>query len=492
MDIVKKSVKQTERIKKQASAGFKTDLALEESAVKRIIAPSVKLTRVNVQKSASGVTVSAVARINVLYEGESSLDVYESGVDFSMEIPFDGEYLREPLIFVSAGAVNIAMNAGGYSLTAEVFAEAEFLVACSFDYVCDAESAICKKTAFSALEYKLSQTGNYQTEEQKEFRFSIKKLLCACDKVRVLGVQCGQDCVFFDAEVGGDFLFLTDSGERVRESVWFPFRYELEAEGVSPDMVASGAAFLCDSSYRVESSEQDDSSVVTFLYEVAFLCDVYEKTENERVEDCFSVSNEVEISRGTILCETARELTCFKGKCLGEAVCERDGIVKEPFDAEVYGLDYSVDSGKITFSGVVKTNVLTENADGVIKRAVCELLFSLEFSLRYSHVLSAFATVKGVSVKEYDGKCVLEGEISFCAVCIDQKSEAVIENVIFGAEKPMDDCAVSMVFIKKGDDAWDVCKKAGVSERLLKQQNPSVSFPAENDGVISVYRKIDL
>lgn len=492
MDIIKNSVKQTEVIKKQAASGFKTDLSLDESLVKRIIAAEVKVRQGGVLKTSGGITVSALAQICVLYEGEGGQDVYESGVDFSLEIPFDGEYLREPLVSLSSGEVKIAMGAGGYHITAEILAEAEFLVLKNLEFVSDVEGAICKKTNFSALEYKLSCVQNYEQEEQKSFQYAIKRLLCADENVRVINVQCGPSVVIFDAEVGGDFTFLTENGDRVRESVWFPLRFELEAEGVTPEMIVSGAAVLCGSAYKMESSEQDNSSLMTFGYNIRFFCDVFEQNDCERVEDCFSLVSEAQISRTEISCEVGRELICLNGKCLGEGVCERDGIIKSVLSSCVYGLEFSVSAGKASFSGVVKAVVLTENADGVVKKAVCELPFSLDFSIRYSNVSSAFAIAKSTSVKEFDGKCVLESELLFNAVCLDKKDESVVETVVFGEEKPVDDCAISMIFVKKGDDAWDVCKKAGVSERVLKQQNPSIEFPADKDSVISVYKRIEI
>lgn len=492
MDVIKKSVKQTERIKKQATTGFKTDLSLEETAVRRIVAPFVKCRVAGVSKIGVGAEVAARAYITVLYEGDSGLETYESAVDFIVQIPFDGEYLHEPEVTLFADSVKISASAGGYGLAAEITATAEFLTARELYYVGEIEGAICKKAAFSAIEYKTSCVDNYELEEQKTFNYLIKRLLCANEGVRVISVQCGVESLIFDAEAGGEFLFLTDGGDLVRESAWFPLRFEVAAEGVSPDMQATGVACVCDAAYKIESSEQDGSSVITLNYLLRFFGEAYAQTECERVEDCFCLNAETTISRESAFCECGRELLTFKGKALGEAACERDGTIKGVISACVYGLNSSVFDGKITFSGVIKAEVLTENADGVIKRAVCELPVSLDFSARYGEACSACAVVKNVSVKEFDGKCVLEGDLIFAAVCADAKTENLVAAVSLGEEKPLDDCAVSMIFVKKGDDAWAVCKKAGVSERLLKQQNPSVEFPAESDGVISVYRKIDI
>lgn len=491
MELIKKSVTQTERIKKQTVIGFKTDLSLDETAVRRIVAPTVKCKTLGVSGTGSAITISARAQINVLYEGDG-LEVYESAVDFSVEIPFEGEYLHEPNVTLAADTVKLSASAGGYTLTAEITAVAEFCAAREFCYVNDIEGAICKKTAFSAIEYKTSCVDNYEMEEQKSFAYVIKRLLCASERVRVISVQCGVESLIYDAEAGGEFLFLTDSGEIVRESVWFPLRFEVAAGGVSPDMLAVGSACVCDASYKIEASEQDGSSVMTLNYALRFFGEDYGQADCEKVEDCFCLNAETSISRAGAACECGRELLTFKSKALGEAACERDGTVKAVLGACVYGLNSSVQDGKISFSGVIKADVLTENADGVLKRAVAETPFSLDFSARYSCECGSAAELKNVSVKEFDGKCVLECDIIFSAVCTDVKNENLIDAVVLGDEKPEDDCAVSLIFVKKGDDAWDVCKKAGVSERLLKQQNPSVEFPAGSDGVISVYRKIDI
>lgn len=492
MEIVKKSVNQTEVIKKEVSSGFKTDLALDESLVRRIICPRATVRVEGVTKTNAGITVSARAALNVLYEGDAGLEVYESGVDFSVEVPFDGEYLHEPVTEITADEVTVTAGAGGYTLTAQVTLTAEFLVVKAVEYVEDVENAINKRVDFSCLSYFDSCVRNFEAVEEKTYPYVIKRMLCADEKTRVLSVSCGANVVVFDAEAGGEYLFLTDSGERVRESVWFPVRFEAELDGVTPDMVAAGAVKLCGAAYKVESSEADGATTVTFSYLLRFFGEVYEVKARSRVDDCFSASYETSISRTGINYKTSCEMQTFKGKCFGEAACTKDGDIKAVLNACLYGLSYSVTADKLSVSGVIKAEVLTENDDGVFKRAVCELPFTSEFAVRYPVITGFSGVVKGVSVKEFDGKCVLEGETTFTAVCFGEKTETVLSDATFGDEKPVDDCAVSMIFVKKGEDSWDVCKKAGVSEKQLKEQNPAAEFPAGKDYVISVYRKIDI
>ena len=491
MEVVKKAINQTEFIKKEVSSGFKTDLALEESSVRRIIAPRAVVRVENVLKTDSGISVSAHASLSVIYEAVDGLDVYESGVEFSIDIPFDGEFLREPDIQITAEDVSVSVGAGGYTLTAQVTASAEFLAVSGFEYVEDVEGAINKRVDFSALGYVTAVAQNFEAQEEKTYSFVIKRILCADEKVRVSGVSCAENSVVFDAEAGGDFLFLTNGGEYVRESVYFPVRFEAEADGVSPDMLASGCAEIAGAAYKVESSEADGATVVTFSYIIRFFGEVYELKTCSRVDDCFSVKNEISVSRAAMGYKTSCDMQVFKGRCFGEAACVRDGNVKAVIGARVYGVSYAISGDKLSVSGVVKAEILTENADGVIKRAFCELPFASDFAARCENICGLSAVVRGVSVKEFDGKCVLEGEILFTARCENKKAETLLSDVVFGEEKPSDDCAVSMIFVKKGEDAWDVCKKAGVSEKHLKQQNPAAEFPAGKDYVISVYRKID-
>lgn len=492
MEIIKKSVNQTATIKKEVTSGFKTDLALEESSVRRIVSPKAAIRVTGVNKTSAGITVTARAALSVVYEGDEGLEIYESGVDFSLEIPFDGEYLHEPVVDITADEVTVGMGAGGYTLTAQVTASANFLVALPLEYVEDVEGAIVKRADFPALNYVTSCVQNFEVQEEKTYSYVIKRMLCADEKARVLSVSCGEGTVVFDAEVGGDFLFLTENGERMRESVWFPVRFEASADGVNADMLAVGDVKVCGAAYKVESSEADGASTVTFAYLLRFFGEVYEVKTCSRIDDCFSLAYETSAARAGVSYKTACDMQTYKGKCFGEAACVKDGDVKAVLNAYVYGVTYFISGDKLTISGIVKAEILTENADGVIKRAFCELPFTSEFAVRYTTVCGVNAIVKGVTVKELDGKCVLEGETVFTTVCFNEKTETVLTDVALGDEKPADDCAVSMIFVKKGEDSWAVCKKAGVSERQLKEQNPNAEFPASKDYVISVYRKIDL
>ena len=168
MEINKKSFKQTEIIKRIVTAGFKTDAALEEGAVDKIIAATATCRVKSVTAGEAGAEASIRARITVLYltpEGET--DRYESGVDFSVLIPFDGAYKGEPLVDVTVDEVRVSSQPGGFGVTATVTAEAKFAVEKEFFYIEDADGLVVKKAEFSTLNEICRKCDAFEVEEEK-------------------------------------------------------------------------------------------------------------------------------------------------------------------------------------------------------------------------------------------------------------------------------------------------------------------------------------
>ena len=492
MEINKKSFKQTEIIKRIVTAGFKTDAALEEGAVDKIIAATATCRVKSVTAGEAGAEASIRARITVLYlmpEGET--DRYESGVDFSVLIPFDGAYKGEPLVDVTVDEVRVSSQPGGFGVTATVTAEAKFAVEKEFFYIEDADGLVVKKAEFSALNEICRKCDAFEVEEEKTYNYVIKKILYSCETARIISAQCGVDSVICDCEVAGELLILTADGEEIRENTAFTFRIEQECEGVSPDLLCYGDVRVCGANFRVETVDDSANSTVTFGYSLKFYTVVYSQEQLECVDDCFSLTNQIKTEAEEYAVVSSAEQKTFKSKAFGEAVCAKDGEIKKVLGSCIDGLNYSVGGEKLVVSGVLKTEIVALNQNGEYAKTCCELPFSLEFS-PVCAVADLECFVRGVTVKEFDGKVMAEGEIT--VIVLDEKpcARKFITAIEEGEAKPLDDGAVSLIFVKKGETAWDVCKKAGVSERELLSQSGETEFPASKDYSIAVYRRIDI
>ena len=493
MEIIKKSFKQTEIIKKSVVTGFKTDAALEEGVVDKIIASTATCRVKTVVPGETGAEASVRARITVLYltpDGET--DRYESGVDFSVLVPFEGEYKGEPLVDATVDELRVSSQSGGFVITATVTAEARFAVEKEYFYVEDADGAVVKKAECNVVNEICRKCDVFETEDEKTYNYVIKKILFSCENARIVSAQCGIDEVIYDCEVAGELLVLTAGGEEIRENTSFTFRIEQECEGVSPDLSCYGTVRVCGANFRVETVDESSNSTVTFGYSLKFYTVVYSEEKLEYAEDCFSLSNRLKIDTEEYTAASAVERKTFKNKIFGEAVCEKDGKIKKILGSQVIGINYSVtEEGKLSLSGVLKTEAAVLNENGDYEKSCCELPFSVDFS-SVGVVADIDCFAGGVTVKEFDGKVIVEGEITVNVLDEKRCSRRFITEIEEGEAKAEDDGTVRLIFVKKGETAWDVCKKAGVSERELLSQSGEAEFPATKDYSIAVYRGIEI
>lgn len=491
MEIIKNSFKQTERIKKSVAAGFRADLSLDFGDVKKNVEASAECRVKSVTPAENGVNAEVRARISVIYLSVSGeIERYESGVDFSLVVPFEGAYVGEPVVDVIIDDVKLTANGGGFSVLASGVANAEFLVENEVGYAEEIDGAVTKKGNFSAYCLVGAKSDVFEAEEEKNYPFVIKKIISSRCDARVCSVQCGIDCVIYDCEAASELLFLTDSGEQIRETAAFTFRFEQEFEGVSPELFARGAVRVNGCSYKVETAEDSAGTTVNFLFGLKFFGEVYRVENREFVEDCFSLSHETDIERENRALTVEMANKIFKLRVIGEAICEKTGEIKKLARSEICDLSHSYIDGKLEVSGILKSVVLFEN-EGEIAAAPCKLPFSVSFPCD-GQICCVECFARGVAVKEFDGKIIAECEITVCALEQKQDEKRLIINAEAGEEKKSDDCAVRVIFVKKGESAWDVCKKAGVSERELLSGNPDAEFPASADYSVTVYRRIEL
>ena len=138
---------------------------------------------------------------------------------------------------------------------------------------------------------------------------------------------------------------------------------------------------------------------------------------------------------------------------------------------------------------MIKADLLVRNKEGTLRKAQAELPFTCAFDYDGAPVSVAVA-ITHFTAKDLDGKCVVECELLFDTQYYINKKYTVVVDATAGEPRKQDDSAVRIIFVKKGDDCWSVCKKACVSENDLLKQNPDLTFPAEKDSGIVIYNKM--
>ena len=443
--------------------------------------------------SENACTVRARALINAVCKVENASVSFENTVDFDVVFVSD-KITENGLLHCAHIAQNIKKEkqGDGYAISAIIDSEADFLIVTPCEYTADLNGAIVKSGKKEALSFFARCGGSADFEQEKEVSLLAYKMLAHEESVRVSGVQCGVNEVIVDGEIYAEFLFTTERGETFGETLVCPFRYEIEKDGCLPEMTACAYAEIVSVAYRMENDPSDGKNMLYASYGLNFCAVVCRSESVTYVDDAFSTDCELNVSREQYDFITGVRSKEFRYRCFGEVTADKpcDNVVAVA-GGGIYALNYAKDGDNLAVSGILRADVVTNEKEGGRGGAAVELAFQTSFPWD-GEPLSVIAEKRNLSVKRLNDRLVAEAEIVVTATVAIKTCVSMVAEVAEGEKKAEDDAAVKIIFVEKGDDCWTVCKKAGVGEECLKQQNPDLIFPAEKNNGIVVYRKIDL
>ena len=435
--------------------------------------------------------VTASALFTAIFQNDDGFFQNENTVTF--DIVFKDERITENSLLSVNYTVNdirYEQNGDEYVISAIIDSEADFLIIAEHDYAENIDGAIVKTQDMDGVCRLTRFTASGDFDGEKECAFEIAAMLYHEEHVRVTSSGAGADQTYVGGEIVSEFLLVTKRGELVRESLVGPFRFEGDCPDCPPDAFVTVFAEVTSASYRVENSDEK-RSVLSGIFTVDFTFNVFKRVCYHTIADAFSESEELYLVRDDVSFTQSAGTKELKYKCFGEATSDKgDDYVLGVIGSGVYPFDYKKDGNALVLSGVIKADIAVRNKEGNIRKASAEMPFECSFDYD-GEPMSVTCSVMKYVAKDLDGKCVVECELLFLTQFTSKKSLTVISEAEPGETKKPDNCAVRIVFVEKGDDAWSVCKKAGVSEERLLRQNPDLVFPAEKDTGIIIYRKLE-
>ena len=439
--------------------------------------------------------ISAQTIFTAIYKENSSLLSYESGADLSYQIEnanlLDGQIAD---IFATLKDIKLAKtDAGANEITANLVTTVFYYTLEKSALVEDIEDCVVKCDGFSPVQLDKTIFGSFMDAEgERQFSFFIEKVLCHKDQVKVNSVTTALNEVIAEGEIYSEFVLLTKSGERIAESLITPFRFEIECENSTSNHKAVVFAQLSNALFKITAQEGSDDSLVVANYTVEFKVSLFSREKVAFVTDAFSITNELEFERANQEYLTDIQPFTLSYKAFGEGDCAFDKgekVLSSPFcNLEI--TDYDSTQTRVDISGLLTCQTITQNEKGELSSKTINLPFNCKFECDGQVV-----ALKGYSrkhiVRNLDGKCLIECETIFVAVCVKSNKTTTISEVVFGEEKEVRSSAISVVFINKGDDLWSVCKKACAPEQVILADNPNLTFPVNEDKAVVVYRKIN-
>lgn len=279
------------------------------------------------------------------------------------------------------------------------------------------------------------------------------------------------------------------------------FRMELEEE-LNLDGVQEGDSISVQAtvkSSKIILQGVTDDNVIKVEGEIQFKVQAFRCAEVEVVDDMFTLTNEVVVTR------EKRDYVCFDGcgffseNVTGTAVLGDNRAPVLEVNALPYARCYTSkayidEDGKLVVEGIVNTDIIYTDENGY-NSVRTEIPFSLAIASEkpFSKTVKVCCSVENISAKvrrEREIDIDLRLGIEVCGYS-DVTAE-FISAVEVGEEKPQNKSAMSLYIANDGDELLDLCKALTAMPEEIMEQNPNLQFPLKEGERVLYFRSINV
>lgn len=334
-----------------------------------------------------------------------------------------------------------------------------------------------------------------EVSDEKAVSCDIKRVLLADASAAVNEIRTGDGMVF----VGGDFVALityyADNEIRVAKYT-IPFSEEVMFDGVAlGDRIA---AYPTVKTTRVVLSGVEGDNVLRVESLITVKLFAFSKRSHNVVKDVFMLTNELEV-------ETGEQNYCSLEKCLfvtdkftASAMLNED----RPAVRDIIGVissqnsiaGSSVSENKLTIEGVVGATILYTDENG-FNSVNAELPYSMSFNaeLASGADIRISGIVDDISARvKRDREIEVMVKLEFAVEVWENCGCTMLKKVVIGAEKELNQSAVSVFIASDGDSIWDVAKALSATPKSIISQNPDIEEGLKDGDKVLYFRQLNV
>jgi len=275
-----------------------------------------------------------------------------------------------------------------------------------------------------------------------------------------------------------------------------PFKEELACPDVRESHFIIAHAAL--SAHAVTIESDGDATAALLEFSLTGHAKAFSAETLEVVVDAFSVSHELD-AVGEELAVHAHKLNAtFSDRVEGAVTLD----VSMPTADRILALTGSklhiasaaAVEGRITYEGIVSTNIIYYAAENNVKNSVAvELPFSIavaEECAQEGDIVLARGTVTSASAKIVRGNEIsIKADIDIEIIVAAEQKRFALTSLHLGAERVLSDAAFSVHIARGGESLWDVAKALGITPESVLEQNPNLSLPLSGGERVMCYRQ---
>lgn len=464
----------------------------EAESIKKLLCVNAAAIATDVGCADGEIKYAGRVTYNVVYENnEGKICATECGVEFSSRLEESKSRSgADALIKLRLLKTDIDSETKKTVISSIVEAEICLNTEQEVKYLSSGENLIVNPGKAEYQKFEKIKLQTFETEEEFEVRYCVKNVIMHSAGVAVEEVQSSVGA----ATVSGSVLLLTTSitdGEKtsfVNENRAIPFKFELAAENIMPNMAVKVYAEVEKTNIKVVVDEENGTSVITATVILAFRGEYIENISIDFAEDVYSPSNDLEsVPEKFVQNRYVRQYT-LKERVFNSCEFEISENEKILGCLNCFAADVALNSDKTAVEGLITMEFLISDEQAVrSEKAVVP--FSAPVNTDSAHDYEVQCCVEDFA---YRRRSELEAEATLRISLIEYENNAFtfISQVTVGAEKTVNNSAISVYYAKQNDLLWDVSKALGVCGDIIMKYNTDLQFPLKGDERVIVFRSI--
>ena len=393
----------------------------------------------------------------------------------------------------SLGGENIRIDVSALQYGFAISNQENEMLSCNSDDVCYQNEEV------EIIKFVGCQKDKAIIESEINLRGDVKKVLSVESQVVIKSVESGTNYVCLTGEIVAKVLYVNQNDKIESGWVYDSFKQEIEFDGINRESLIEGYASIKADGIESELLAEGNGGKLTIKTPVDFLVVAYQKENITVIQDLYGLNEEINVSYQSYEMTTSCPMEIVEGKIDGALTLDDD---KPRVDKLLYSganklslTNHYIKDEYLFVEGIAQTTVVYLNDDtSEIYSVIIDVPFVISDKVccNAEQIVWLNAVVCDADVVVKKGRELLfDAKIKISVSC----NENMVSGVIVSAEKvgnyPQKNCAMEVVFAKKGMSLWDVAKTMKAKEENVISQNPDVVFPTEeNTPIVLYYQRI--